>query len=199
MIYRKAEITDLVDIVNIHESSFKDFFLTTLGNSFLRVYYETCIKYEDSIVICAVDEDGCICGFASGTIRSNRYYTKIFLFNLAPFIVEVIKLLFKRPLAIIRLALNLDKSKSVLDEKNYAELLSLAVKPEMKGSGLGMSLLGHFERVVIFQGTKVLTLTTDCENNDRVVSFYKKCGYDIFYTFLAYPNRKMHKLIKKLD
>ena len=198
IIYRKAETKDINDIARVHEAAFRNFFLTTLGNSFLRVYYKACIRHKDSIVICAVDDRGCICGFASGSISANGYYKKILLFSLIPFFIEIIKLIFKRPNTIIRLALNLNKSKNALDRSDYAELLSIAIKPEMKGSGVGMTLLDHFEREVMFNGSIKLALTTDYENNERVVNFYKKCGYQVFYCFVTYPNRKMYKLIKEL-
>ena len=35
---------DLSDIVSIHMHAFEGFFLTTLGNSFLKTYYKSVLK-----------------------------------------------------------------------------------------------------------------------------------------------------------
>ena len=41
---------DLSDIVSIHMHAFEGFFLTTLGNSFLKTYYKSVLKTKDSIL-----------------------------------------------------------------------------------------------------------------------------------------------------
>ena len=56
-----------------------------------------------------------------------------------------------------------------------------------------------FEEKAFIGGSKRITLTTDYNNNERVVAFYKKSGYRIYYDFITYPNRKMYKLIKDLE
>ena len=197
-IIRRAKTKDVNQIVQVHEEAFRGFFLTTLGTNFLRVYYEACISHKDSIVLCAIDERGSICGFASGTTRSKGYYKKILLTNFLPFFLIIVNLILKRPKAIIRLILNLDKSRHPADIGDYAELLSIAINPEINGNGVGNSLLNRFEKDVTLSGGNKLALTTDYKNNERVINFYKKCGYQEFYKFVTYPNRIMYKLIKDL-
>jgi len=34
--------------------------------------------------------------------------------------------------------------------------------------------------------------------NNKVIEFYKGLGYNDYYEFIAYPNRKMYKMIKDL-
>lgn len=97
-----------------------------------------------------------------------------------------------------RLAKNLDKNPSTSDDRNYAELLSIAILPQLKGSGTGKALLELFEEEVVIRGGQKIALTTDYENNERVIAFYQKCGYEIFYDFVTYPNRHMYKMIKTL-
>ena len=55
--YRKSKASESVQIAEIHLNSFKGFFLTTLGFSFLKAYYKTCAKSEDAISICAIDNE----------------------------------------------------------------------------------------------------------------------------------------------
>jgi ribosomal protein S18 acetylase RimI-like enzyme len=105
---------------------------------------------------------------------------------------------FGKPSVFYRLAINLEKNASQKDDNDYAELLSIAVLPESKGSGIGKKLLESFEAEVKRRGGKKLALTTDFENNEAVVNFYQKCGYTIFYDFVTYPKRRMYKMIKIL-
>jgi ribosomal protein S18 acetylase RimI-like enzyme len=115
------------------------------------------------------------------------------------FLFQGIVILFSKPRALWRLVKNMEKNKIRIDDGLYAELLSIAVSPNVKGLGIGKELISHFEAEAKVRGCKKIALTTDYYNNDDVVAFYKKSGYKVFYEFTTYPNRKMYKLIKKLD
>lgn len=78
-------------------------------------------------------------------------------------------------------------------------MLSIAILPDLKGSGYGKVLLDEFEKKAKFHQASKIALTTDYNNNDNVIKFYNKSGYEVYYDFIAYPNRHMYKLIKKLD
>jgi len=49
------------------------------------------------------------------------------------------------------------------------------------------------------KGCSNLSLTTDYDNNEKAIQFYERLGYEIYYDFITYPNRKMYRMIKKLD
>jgi ribosomal protein S18 acetylase RimI-like enzyme len=198
MDYRIINEDEFTSISIIHKYAFPDFFLTSLGIKFLNDYYKATLKNENTIAICSLDEHGIINGFAVGSLISKGYHKNLFIKNFGIFSYRAVILLFTKPLAILRLANNLDKRPNINDDGNYAELLSIGILPELKGSGIGNELLLNFEKEVIARGAKKLALTTDSENNDRVVSFYKKNGYEIFYSFITYPSRKMFKMIKDL-
>ena len=51
--------------------------------------------------------------------------------------------------------------------------------------GIGQNLLAKFESNVKEKGINKITLTTDADDNDNVLRFYKKSGYEIFYDFIA--------------
>ena len=77
-------------------------------------------------------------------------------------------------------------------------MLSIGVLIEKKGLGIGKGLLFEFEQIINKENIKRVSLTTDFNSNDGVLKFYKSMGYDVYYEFVTYPNRKMFKLIKKL-
>jgi len=197
--YRKAEISDSDKIAKMHLKSFPDFFLTSLGYSFLNTYYRSCTKSREAISICAIDQvDKKLLGFAVGCYNSGGFNKRLILSNSLEYSFQALFLLFTRPLALIRLYKNLTKNSDKDDKGNYAELLSISVSPDQSGLGIGRNLLVNFEERVREQGIGTITLTTDADSNDSVLRFYKKSGYTVYYDFKTFPNRQMLKLIKEL-
>ena len=194
---RKLTISDCDQIVRIHKLAFADFFLTQLGTSFLNTYYRSSIKHERCIAVGAFDQEKMV-GFAIGTIESKGYHNRLLKQNFFAFLWQTICILFTRPNALCRLKKNMSKTANLNDDGNYAELLSLGLDPFYFGKGIATVLGKEFESSVRQMKGKTITLTTDKENNEHVIDFYTKQGYTLFYEFLAYPNRKMLKLIKQL-
>ena len=198
IIYRNSTLSESNKIAEIHLNSFKGFFLTTLGFSFLKAYYRTCAKSSDAISICAIDKHtGLLLGFSVGCYISKGFNKKLIISNIGVYFYQTIVLLITKPSALVRLFKNLGKGKNIVyDDGNYAELLSIGVLLDKNGLGIGKNLLVEFENEVKKKGLNKITLTTDAEENDDVLKFYEKSGYKVFYDFVTYPNRKMFKLIK---
>lgn len=196
---RKAAVNDVDAIVAIHQQAFPDFFLTTLGTRFLRLYYKCMCNCEDAITLCA-EEDNVVKGFATSSYYSQGFNTSLIKKNLFQFGLMGVELLFTKPKAILRLAKNLDKKAdgNAMEEKGeYAELYSIAVKPDNQGSGIGKKLLIATEEYVAKHNSRI-SLTTDYYNNEKTIGFYHSLGYQNFYEFTTYPDRKMWRMIKKL-
>ena len=197
---QKATENDVDAIVAIHQQAFPDFFLTTLGTRFLRLYYKCMCCCDDAVTLCA-EEDGVVKGFATSSYYSQGFNTSLIKKNLIKFGVMGVELLFTKPKAILRLAKNLDKKaegNAVEDKGEYAELYSIAVKPGNQGSGIGKKLLIATEEDVAKHNSKI-SLTTDYYNNDKTIGFYHSLGYQDYYEFVTYPDRKMWRMIKQLQ
>jgi ribosomal protein S18 acetylase RimI-like enzyme len=186
-------------IAEIHLKSFPNFFLTSLGYSFLKAYYKSCSESKEAISICAIDnETKKIVGFAVGCLNSKGFNKRLIFSNLGDYFYQTLILLCTRPLALIRLFKNLGKGNLLNDKGNYAELLSIGVSPDQSGLGIGQNLLAKFENKLREKGVNTVTLTTDADSNDSVLRFYKKSGYKVYYDFVTFPERNMLKLIKKI-
>lgn len=185
-------------LADIHQKAFKGFFLTTLGKGFLQTYYKANLKSEESISICAVNDYNHIIGFCMGCVLSKGYHKRLIKNNLSLFVFQGVLLLLTKPKALYRLYFNLEKNAINTYDGDYAEILSICVLPEIKGSGIGKEMIKKFEEIAINNGCKKIALTTDFYNNHNVLEFYKKTGYEIFCEFTTYPNRRMYKLIKKV-
>jgi len=186
-------------LVDIHLDSFHGFFLSSLGERFLKAYYRSALKSIETIAVCAIDKDEKIQGFATGCIQSKGYHKRLILNNLFTFLYQGLIILISKPKALIRLLLNLDKISEVNDDGKYAELISIGVSHSCKGLGVGKTLIKMFEEEARRKDCKKITLTTDYYNNMEVIAFYLHSGYNVFYEFNAYPKRKMYKLIKDLS
>lgn len=196
---RKATLQDIEGIVKIHQEAFKDFFLTSLGESFLKLYYGTFVNSNDGVVYCAV-KDKTIVGFSATSYVSHGFNSKLIKHNLFKYGFVALKLLLSQPKAVLRLMRNLDKENkdtTIKDDGLYAELYSIAVGPNCQGEGIGRFLLTVTEADVKEHNSEI-SLTTDYYDNDKTVAFYRALGYKELYDFITYPDRRMWRLIKEL-
>ena len=199
MYNRIATIHDVEQIVKIHTSAFADFFLTSLGVDFLRFYYSSFIKNKETMCLVAVDNDEVV-GFSAATIKSKGFNTRLILSNIILFFLWSCKMLCANPKALIRLMRNLTKKSDIInDNEEYAELFSIGVSPVCQGKGVGSLLLTQTEMLVCQRGGAKLSLTTDCNNNESAIAFYKRNNYRILYKFKTYPDREMFRFIKDLE
>lgn len=199
MYYRNIKPTEYDLLAKLHIQAFNDFFLTSLGYNFLKTYYKASLSNKDSIAVCAVDDNEELVGFSIGCIHSKGYHKNLLVKNFPEFFVQGVRIFFTKTNAIFRLVYNLDKNSNANDDGNYAELLSMALLPSYRGNGVGKELIQLYEQEALKKGCKKIALTTDFLNNEQVISFYKKAGYQVFYEFTTYPKRKMYKLIKEIN
>ena len=168
----------------IHLITFKDFFLTSLGEGFLSTYYKSCIKSDESIVICAIDENEKLIGFSVGCLYSKGFHKRLIKQNLVAFMVQALIILFSKPKAIIRLLNNLGKNADKNDNGNYAELLSIGVLPDYNGQGIGKELIKRFEEEAMNKGCSEMALTTDFDQNSKRQQLSSNCAVKFRYSSL---------------
>ena len=166
--------------------------------AFLKLYYNSVMSHKDGVLlVCKMD--GKTIGLCAGTVMSAGFNTKLIRANIFKFGIEGMIIMFTKPKALIHLMKNMNKEdSSVGDDGKYAELLSIAVDPKVQRSGAGKAMLLELEKVIKEKGGKRLSLTTDYEDNEKAVGFYKSLGYEPWYDFVTYPNRRMYRLIKQL-
>lgn len=191
-------IESIDSVVAIHLDAFKGFFLSELGKNFLFTYYDS-VRKSDRGVLLGCFEDDILLGFCASTKLSAGFNSYLVKKNLFRFAKTGLLLLFRKPQALVHLLKNFTKSTSSLnDEGKYAELLSIAVSTSAQGKGVGKLLLSQLEIVLKEMDIKQMSLTTDYDDNDKTLKFYKSLNYEVLYDFIAYPKRKMYRLIKNL-
>lgn len=195
---KAIQIDSVESLTDIHLKAFKGFFLSELGQEFLFTYYNA-IRENDRGILLGCFENNKLLGFCAATNISKGFNTYLVKKNLSQFIKIGLVLLFRNPIALVRLLKNFTKSDPTIDDEgNYAELLSIGVSPTAQGKGIGKRLLSALEDQLSSKQIKQLSLTTDFYDNDKTMQFYQSMNYEIMYVFFAYPNRKMYRLIKTL-
>lgn len=192
MTIRKANSSDIIEIVEIHMNRFHNFFLTSLGSSFLRIFYKAFLKSPGILLV--LEDEGEVKGFVAGTRDNRGFYKKIVKNNFLSFFLIGIKFLFAKPASLLRVGYKIIKS-----DKNsiiFAELLSIASKKNKRG--YGKLLLKGFESEVNNYNPDLLpvALTTDYDENEKAVQFYRDSGYVVLEVFESFRGRKMYRFIK---
>ena len=195
-IVKKEEIDQ---VVTIHNKAFKDFFLTKLGDKFLWTYYYT-VSHNKKGILIGCFEDNKLLGFSCATTLSKGFYKELITENILIYGFFAFKLFFTRPLSLLRLVKNISKkNKEVIDDGSYAEFLSAGVDPIMQGKGIGKKLFLDMEKRIKLEKIDKLSLTTDYHDNVIALNMYKTLDYKVMYDFVAYPDRRMYRLIKKIQ
>lgn len=197
--YRMVEKEDIWDIVDVHIDSFPKYFLTEMGRAFLKTYYRSYLFHDSFIAICVEDSRGVICGFCFGTTKSSGYSRRLIIGSIFSYAVLGVLLLATKPISLYHIYRNFSKTGDKDEKRDYAEILSLGVTSSHQGKGLGRKLVERFEGCLLEKNLDKVSLTTDLDNNDNAKRFYDALGYEKIYSFTAFPERNMLRLIKNLQ
>lgn len=165
---------DALAIAKIHKKEIIKSFLSALGLSFLRKFYEAVICHKGSFCI-VVKDNSEIIGFAAGTsdIKSfNRYFFK----NYALVLILIILPKIFNPFVIKRIFEDffyLKKTKNL----PKAELLAIAVKKEFQNKGLGAYLLQNF--ISEIKNRRVNSFKVLVGKDLGLSDFYRKNGFQL--------------------
>lgn len=196
---KEIPLSEIKMVVKIHNDAFKDFFLTSLGDNFLTLYYTSLRKHPLGLLYGYYEAD-ILKGFCAATLQSSNFHKDLIKKNFFAFAQFGIKFLFTNVKILVRLLKNLSKNKNpskVIDNGKYAELLSIGIFSNMQGQGVGRKLIGELESIIKQNQINMLSLTTDFYSNEKTISFYTSLDYHIYYDFITFPNRRMYKMIKK--
>jgi len=193
---KELSIRDSYQMAEIHLNSFKGFFLSSLGKTFLWRFYKAILKNDKGIAIGIFYENKLV-GFAVGAQSKSGFYKNLLIRNFIPLALSASVNLLKSPRKIKTLIQTLLSSESA-EEKymSYATLLSICVSPEKKGQKVGKLLLEAFEIEVLKYNTGV-SLTTDSLNNEYVNKFYSSNHYVLVNQYKQ-GKREMNFYVKKL-
>ena len=164
----------------------------------MKFYYLNFVRSKETVTLVAEDGNRVV-GFSAATTNCKGFNSRLIKSNLFSFGMLALKLVFTNPKALLRLVKNLTKKSSEIDDnEEYAELYSIGVDLSQQGKGIGKLMLTETEVALMHKGVEKVSLTTDYNDNEQAIGFYKSMGYKTLYEFVTYPNRKMYRFIKTL-
>jgi len=194
---RKATCGETNEIVEIHKRAFPNFFLTLLGSRFLTRLYLGFIGINHGIIFVA-EIRGQIVGFLAGTTEPEIFFSALRKSQWLGFCLSASPALVANPIIVTKrlfygLFFKGDRPKSLVDS---ALISSIAISPKSEAIGIGTALINAFENHARERCLTSIYLTTDSNNNDKVLNFYKKNGFYIESSFFQTNDRQMYRLIK---
>jgi GNAT superfamily N-acetyltransferase len=182
---------DLQGVVAVHLRSFPHSFLSELGSVFLTCLYDEIMRDPSGIAL--VFRTGSrVDGFVAGTSQPLRFYRRLLLRRWYRFAFAAALPALSNPRMISRLLNAFRKPREEADYADCGLLMSLAVDPSCQGGDVGRTLVSSFLDVCRARSLKLVHLTTDHLNNDRVNAFYQKLGFRLHRTFATPQGRLMN-------
>lgn len=170
---RLAKPADAMSIAHLHLNTIEAGFLSSLGSGFLRLLYRALIDSEHASVTVA-EVDGAVVGFIAGTDDIGAFYKMFFrahffeaTWRLLPSIVK--PQVWRRIWETVRYG----GGKSAV----AAELLSMAVAPNARGSGLGSRLVDTLLDQMKARGVDQVKVVAG-DSNLAAISLYSRCGFE---------------------
>jgi ribosomal protein S18 acetylase RimI-like enzyme len=191
---REMQPNDLPQVVEAHLRSFPGFFLTFLGPRFLALMYESIATDPEGAIVVA-SSGTVIVGFVAGVRRQGGFYRRMVGSRKWAFGLASLGALVKRPNIAPRLLRAFTRPQEAEMACTEACLMSIAVRPEFSGKGIGKNLVHAFLMEMDKRGAAAICLTTDRDNNDIVNGFYQKLGFRIGRTFTTPEGRSMNEYV----
>ena len=180
------------ELSRLHSKAFPDFFLTQLGEPFLRTLYKGYLDDPNSGIIVS-EEDGNILGFIAYSNDYSGFYQRLVKEKIIRFAWCSFLAVSRHPSFIKRILGAFAKSDSVIKDQKYVELASICVNPSVEGKGVGSALINHLKSKVDFNEYAYINLETDAVNNERAICFYEKNGFVFSGEYTTPEGRKMNE------
>lgn len=165
----------LKEVARLHIEYIKSGFMSQLGERFLKCFYKTISKSESSYLAVYINEKNEVCGFISGTI-SLLNLKKDFKKNCKLIIIaSFLKLIFD-PVKILKFFESyMYASSKKFKVTTNSELISIAVKQELRGKGIAKILYDSLIDFFKEKNANIFKIMVG-SNLTEANKFYEKMG-----------------------
>jgi len=192
-------VADVNAVVRVHMQAFPGFFLTFLGPGFLMQMYRGIASDPVGIAFVA-ERGGTCCGFVAGTAEPAGFYSRLLQRRFFQFGFHAALAVLRRPRVAPRLLRAFTRPKEAQEGgAGRAELMSLAVLPSSRGSGMGSRLIDAFMQRAEASGVHAVFLSTDAVDNDAVNALYVRHGFAVCRTFTTPEGRQMNEYLRDVE
>jgi GNAT superfamily N-acetyltransferase len=166
----------LIEVAQVHCAAFKGFFLTLMGEAFLRSYYHSVLDYRESVALVALDKNARVIGIAVGFKDPNEFYRHFRRYRVR-MLPAIMMGLLRRPWLLLMILRNITRL-SRISRNQTRDLVELAsIGALVVKQNVGSTLLKSFILKAQEFGASEISLTTDELNNSDVRLFYQRHGF----------------------
>jgi ribosomal protein S18 acetylase RimI-like enzyme len=196
---RPARPDEVTGLARLHVESFPGFFLTSLGEPFLRHLYRGFISSPDAV--CLVAEQGStLLGVVAGPVRPREFFRGLLYARGVYFAFSAIPSLLRNPAPVARRLLAALTYRGEAPAAVSGALVStICVAPEGRGAGVAATLLERFCDEAGRRGARYVYLTTDRDANAGVNAFYTRAGFRLESDIRRDGGRVMNRYLKDLQ
>lgn len=195
---RPMNTEDVAQVVQVHLASFPGFFLSFLGRDFLKLLYEN-IQCDPYGIVLVAPLNGHIEGFVAGVTDQSGFYQRLVKKRKWAFARAAGQALVRNPTIASRLLRALNRPNETRAAEVDACLMSVAVRPEAEGKGIGRRLVTAFCEELAERGIGSVCLDTDRDGNERANRFYQKLGFQLVRSFVTPEGRAMNAYVAETD
>jgi ribosomal protein S18 acetylase RimI-like enzyme len=188
---RRMAQQDIVQVASLHIQAFPGFFLSSLGDGFLKELYTSILA--DPSGIAYVYENCKLEGFVAGTTHPVGFYRRLLSSRLLYFCLPSMLPMVRQPQIIPRLFRALNSPREADAGEGCGTLMSIAVSPDAQGKGIGKQLVEVYLAEAAYRGNAEVNLTTDRLNNESVNRFYVRYGFRLMRQFATPEGRVMNE------
>ncbi len=194
--YERMAQQHVPEVAALHEVCFEGYYLTRLGPRFLRAMYSWYVENPDAIAQVALDGSGRVAGFMAGTTRAETYHGSLFRERGGALLaalgwravsspVETLRLVWQRKDLARQAVSSVTRGGSQTstpptgaadDGPETASLVSIAVEPSLRRSGIGRRLSELFLQKAKQRGCELVALSVR-EDNLAARRFYESLDW----------------------
>lgn len=172
---RRMQPAEAEAVATYHAECIPHGVLSELGTRVLARVYRALNASEDAFIFVGVDARGCVAGFVSGVIDVRRMYRRILRRHWLAFSVASLRHLFS--IRMLRRILHTLRYPARVEGKYpQAELLSIVVAAEARGSGLATALLDALRAEFRARGVARFKVMVGA-HLERANAYYRKHGF----------------------
>ncbi|MFC7550578.1 GNAT family N-acetyltransferase [Plantactinospora sp. GCM10030261] len=171
------EPADIRAAAALHTRAFPHFFLSSLGERFLREFYSGFLSDPDAVTAVTRTANGRILGVAVGTLTPDRFFRRLLRTRGLRFALAGLPAALRRPRTALRLLRAIAYRGTVPVGAEGALLSSICVDPTAQHAGHGRWLIEAWWLRARERGARSAYLITDRVDNEAVNNFYRRAGW----------------------
>ena len=170
-VLRRAELSDVDAVADLHATLIHEGFLVQLGAPFLRRLYRRAVRSDNAMV--SIVDDGAVRGFVAATPDTRAFYREFIARDGVPAGIAALPRIMRAPRFVFE---TLRYGVGDEGELPKAEILAVAVATELRGRGYGTQLVAEAVEQLSQRGTDSARVLTAL-GNDAALRMYEHAGF----------------------